>query len=190
MPSRDCIRCERSLPAEAFSPHSRGRDGLNGACKSCEAERIQLRKHGLTAQDRELTIATIGGCAICGRTEPSKRGWVIDHDHDCCPGDTSCASCRRGVLCHWCNGALGYAFDNPTILRRLADYLELGTRIPELSESDPQSESEADIRNRVPRDVRDERTEIGLTVVNQETAVDVCARIEDSTSIPSSGVTA
>ena len=182
MRSRECIRCEEWLPLESFSPHSGGRNGLNAACKPCEVARISFSKHGLTVQDKQLTIATIDGCAICGRTDPSKKGWVVDHDHSCCPGDASCPSCRRGVLCQWCNGALGYAFDSPTILRRMADYLELGTRIPAISESESVSGSDSEVRSRVPRDGRRGRTEIPLAAVYLDTAVDAHARIEDSTS--------
>ena len=117
------------LPFEAFGRHDRGRDGLQAACKACEVERIQVRKHGLTTLERLEIAQELGGCSICGRVAPGKKGWVIDHDHACCPGDTSCVSCRRGVLCQWCNAALGYAFDNPVTLRRAADYLELETRL-------------------------------------------------------------
>ena len=83
----------------------------------------------MTTLDKEERAEAQDGCALCGRLEPGKKGWVIDHDHACCPGDRSCAFCRRAILCQWCNSALGYAHDNPTTLRRMADYIELETRI-------------------------------------------------------------
>lgn len=89
----------------------------------------QIRRHGLTAVDKAELAGEQDGCAICSRLQPGGKGWVVDHDRSCCAGDQSCLDCRRGVLCQWCNNALGYAQDDPTILRRLADYLELGTRM-------------------------------------------------------------
>lgn len=127
---RTCIRCGMDLPLAAFSPHRNGRDGLNGACKACEVERSQFRKHGLTTLEKDAIATAQGGCAICGRTNPGVKGWVVDHDRSCCPSDRSCADCRRGVLCQWCNNTLGYALDDPLTLRRAADYLALGTRLP------------------------------------------------------------
>jgi len=94
-----------------------------------ETMMAQIRRHGLTAADKTRIAAEQDGCGLCGRNEPGRKGWVIDHDRSCCPGDASCLNCRRAVLCQWCNNALGYAFDNPTVLRRMADYLELGTRM-------------------------------------------------------------
>ena len=44
------------------------------------------------------------------------------HDHSCCPGDTSCGQCIRGILCRRCNRIL--ITNNPQILRGLADYLD------------------------------------------------------------------
>lgn len=54
---------------------------------------------------------------------------MVDHDRSCCPGDRSCVRCRRGVLCQWCNCALGYAGDDPDVLRRMAAYIESEERI-------------------------------------------------------------
>lgn len=145
MSTKTCHACARALPVEAFGIRVSAADGLAGTCRLCERDRQAIRKHGMTATDKVLTVITIDGCAICGRTEPGQKGWVVDHDRTCCPGDASCPSCRRGVLCGWCNAVLGHALDNPTTLRRAADYLELGTRVPELepdSDSDPGSESD------------------------------------------------
>jgi hypothetical protein len=127
---RECVRCFMRLPLAAFGPHKYGRAGLNGACKACEGERIAVRKHGMTSLEKADMAADQDGCAICGRPDPGGRGWAVDHDHSCCPGERSCVDCRRGVLCHWCNAALGYAHDNPAKLRRMADFIELGTRLP------------------------------------------------------------
>ena len=125
--------CFTIKPVSEFAKHPRSPDGLNSRCKPCELERVQRHRHGMTAAEKALIATEQGGCAICHRPEPGAKGWVIDHDHACCPGERSCTECRRGVLCQWCNAALGYAGDDPAKLRAMADYLESGKRIGEMS---------------------------------------------------------
>jgi hypothetical protein len=48
----------------------------------------------------------------------------VDHDHSCCPQNTSCRTCRRGLVHHRCNITIGYAGDDPAFLRRIANALE------------------------------------------------------------------
>lgn len=58
-----------------------------------------------------------GNCAACGRhqSELTRR---LDADHDHATG------LFRFLLCANCNRALGYAKDNPALLRKLADMIE------------------------------------------------------------------
>lgn len=83
-------------------------------------------KHISWATQYHMTIEMMndfyirGKCDICGET----RRLCIDHDHGCCPDNSSCGKCIRGLLCGWCNNSLGHARDNPEILRKLAVYLE------------------------------------------------------------------
>ena len=51
-------------------------------------------------------------CEICG--EDGKICW--DHDHK--------TGLFRGWLCNRCNRTLGFVYDNPELLRNLANYLE------------------------------------------------------------------
>lgn len=53
-----------------------------------------------------------------------KGGYAVDHDHDCCPGYKSCGQCVRGLVCKYCNSAIGYLQDNPDLMREIADYVE------------------------------------------------------------------
>lgn len=62
-------------------------------------------------------------CKICKKSNNNERGWVVDHDHNCCPKDKSCEKCRRGILCQSCNKTLGFAKDNPEILQNAINYL-------------------------------------------------------------------
>lgn len=130
---KGCLWCFQVLPLSAFGLNPRGTHGRQARCRSCECNRLQIRRHGLTRAQKEEIARAQGGCAICGRDDPGAKGWAVDHDRQCCPGELSCIQCRRGVLCSWCNSALGYARDNPAVLRRMADYLESKDRITVLA---------------------------------------------------------
>lgn len=62
-------------------------------------------------------------CAICGMSDES--GLVVDHDHSCCKGATSCGKCVRALLCHRCNAGIGFLGDDASRLRKAAAYIEL-----------------------------------------------------------------
>jgi len=74
--------------------------------------------YGLTRQEWEAMFAAQGlCCAGCSSTDPrSKNGWAVDHCHD--------TGALRGILCQYCNTALGMCEDDPHRLRRLAKYVE------------------------------------------------------------------
>ncbi len=81
---------------------------------------IRLGRYGLTQEAFDILLAKQGGkCAICQTTEPQtggyKQDWSIDHCHT--------TGRVRGLLCHHCNCALGHVRDDPTVLRRMIDYL-------------------------------------------------------------------
>lgn len=131
---KTCSQCGRLLPLEDFYRHINNKP--TGACKQCiaasgrEAPRRQdrrkrsrrknLRRYGLTEdQYRVLLEKQGGGCAICGSTEPGRKGdrnFCVDHDHR--------TGAMRGLLCHCCNQAVGHLKDSPDFCRKAADYLE------------------------------------------------------------------
>jgi len=80
------------------------------------------KKFGITPQ-QYVKVYAPKVCAICGSPDSVVSGklqrLVIDHDHKK-EGPESI----RGILCHQCNLMLGYAEDNPAMLRAAADYLE------------------------------------------------------------------
>ncbi len=84
-----------------------------------------LKRMGLTPESYERRLAEQGGrCAGCGTTDPGTFGvFVIDHDHTCCPGGSSCGECLRGLLCNGCNRVLGFVKDDVAALEGLVTYL-------------------------------------------------------------------
>lgn len=77
-------------------------------CAPCNKRRL---RYGLS-NDQYCALPT--ACEVCGVT----RRLVIDHDH--------ATGAYRGLLCHRCNSALGFADDQAEKLRSLAAYLERG----------------------------------------------------------------
>lgn len=72
------------------------------------------RRRGLNVEEATNLIETIKYCQICGKINPILH---LDHDHK--------SGRIRGVLCHQCNRALGFFKDDPQLLRKAADYLEV-----------------------------------------------------------------
>lgn len=71
--------------------------------------------YGLTEDQLELMLDQ--GCQICGAkpaVDPTVR-LMVDHSHQ--TGQT------RGVLCHWCNLALGHLQDDPLVVAAALAYL-------------------------------------------------------------------
>lgn len=51
-----------------------------------------------------------GVCLFCKRAPTpldKSSDLALDHNHLCCPGNTSCGKCIRGLLCGSCNAKLG-----------------------------------------------------------------------------------
>jgi hypothetical protein len=110
----------------------RSRRGYNSISVIANAEKLladRVKKadydvcyhYKLTPSDRDAIWLAQGACCPgCGvGLVPSSAfaGFCIDHDHE--------SGLVRGILCDACNRAIGFAHDQPDILRRLALYLEL-----------------------------------------------------------------
>lgn len=84
-------------------------------------------RYGVTRERYEALLAEQDHrCAICRTDSPGAKAWKIDHDHACCPGNKSCGSCVRGLLCNRCNVGIGMLGDNPEVLFSAAAYLLAG----------------------------------------------------------------
>ena|SRR3990167_5950618 len=79
-------------------------------------------KYNLPTTYAEMVAAQNGLCAAC-KEPPDHMGLCVDHDHSCCPDDSSCGKCVRGLLCFSCNYALGFAKDSEERLLALVAYL-------------------------------------------------------------------
>jgi Recombination endonuclease VII len=74
-------------------------------------------RHGLTEEQyNDLLAYQDNKCAICLRPPKEKRRMAVDHCHS--------SDRVRGILCQYCNLALGQMQDDTTRLRRAIDYLE------------------------------------------------------------------
>lgn len=65
-----------------------------------------------------------GRCYLCRRATGMRRKLSVDHDHSCCPKNTSCGQCVRGLLCSTCNNIYGHLRDDVAAFQRAIDYLE------------------------------------------------------------------
>ena len=148
--SKECTSCKQLQRIEDFVRNKNFQDGRNHICKAClyarrraygdtptgraiinagmnrryrrdiEARRNDKieRQHGVPRNTRAVLLELQGGvCAICGQNrEVGGRRLAIDHDHK--------TKAIRGMLCTWCNQALGQLGEDPKLLRKAADYLE------------------------------------------------------------------
>lgn len=135
-----CSRCGVSKPESGFGVNT-GRGGRQPDCTPChiaharqkmaeltpeqraayndQRYRTRLkRKYGITAAAYDALLQGQGGvCAICqgARAAQGKRPLVVDHDH--------ATGAVRGILCDYCNVALGRMGDDPARLEAAAAYL-------------------------------------------------------------------
>ncbi|HEX6829489.1 MAG TPA: endonuclease domain-containing protein [Burkholderiales bacterium] len=125
-----CIPCRNRLRREDMEAKERAnvkRRALYAAGGEHRAKLLEAQfrsRHGIGYQERDAILAEQGNsCAICMTTEPGGKGWIVDHDHSCCPDGKSCPGCRRGILCGNCNLALGHVKDDEGIALDLCSYI-------------------------------------------------------------------
>jgi len=75
------------------------------------------KRYGLSRDEYDTLVKRQNGlCAVCGKPPRSKFRLSVDHCH--------ATGTVRGLLCSDCNLILGYAHDNPHVLRAAARYIE------------------------------------------------------------------
>jgi hypothetical protein len=78
-----------------------------------------MQLYGITLEQYEdMRCAQNYKCAICGLDEVDNKNkkLFVDHCHD--------TQTVRGLLCHWCNAALGSFKDNTDVLEKAITYLK------------------------------------------------------------------
>lgn len=132
-PSVSCAWCGKISPDK----QSRHRGGWPYICRECmqpiKHVEDRLKKHHVSPE-RARVLVDDPHCECCGAdvvsrirdrsTGVASPRLVVDHDHTCCPGATSCGACVRGLICHHCNVAAGMLNDDPDRAAALAKYLE------------------------------------------------------------------
>lgn len=87
-------------------------------------EWLRLPKPRRLADGARLLAEQGGVCAICGGVNRDGRALGQDHDHQCCPDlKRSCGNCRRGLLCHRCNMAIGQFQDDDQLMMKAVAYV-------------------------------------------------------------------
>jgi len=124
---KQCLRCGLWKPESSFYAAKHTSDHLQPHCKACTQEQAIFSRMKMDGPSYEAKLLAQGGaCSICGNADGRL---VIDHDHECCPGEYSCGKCHRGLLCAGCNKGLGFFRDNPETLKSAINYLERFTRL-------------------------------------------------------------
>lgn len=119
-----------ALTEDTVYQYPRNNGSVRLVCKQCRkrnGHKKRLSQYRITEEEYETALEEQDyACKVCAAPFGDTKTDMphIDHDHSCCPSRRSCGKCFRGLLCSNCNNALGYAKDDPSTLRRLADYLE------------------------------------------------------------------
>lgn len=136
MDTKQCSRCKKVKQLSDFHLRSKSQPWPKSACKECHRERARgywkknpvpkevqrernLKKSfGITLAEYNSILEEQGGvCAICGVDAcATGRNFAVDHCH--------ATGKIRGLLCQFCNTALGQFRDDKQILLNAVKYLE------------------------------------------------------------------
>ena len=111
-----CEKCSELKPLSAFSKHIRRSDGLETTCRECRKIHMNIINK---AEYNELLKKQNNRCAICGvEPETINKSLVVDHSHD------NPSQGARGLLCTYCNVALGFFGEDIEILVSAIGYIK------------------------------------------------------------------
>jgi len=147
--SKRCFTCKGLFACAEFTKDKSKPDGLNIYCKLCsrrhskeykrktkEKQKEYRKKYNTkesgVAKNREYFLKTRYGitieqfetffdlqdrkCALCRSETSDGKNFVVDHCHK--------TGKIRGILCSFCNRALGMFKDDTEILKKAIEYLE------------------------------------------------------------------
>ena len=119
---RKCKICseEKDITEYTSFMHPNGVTYHHRACKPCRAKQHEsIRRknvYGVSDEWYEKQLEMQGSeCMVCGGETYRNKSLVIDHNHD--------TGAARGLLCGSCNSMIGFAQENPSILKAGMDYL-------------------------------------------------------------------
>lgn len=150
MQIKTCKRCNTTKPVDDFYKNYVSKAGVQyytSHCKACGKSQHREKWDSMSAEDRRkwnakqnankeyhknyrlsskygLTLEQFnnmykeqnGQCAICSTAVPDNK-ICVDHNHN--------TGRVRHLLCHNCNVILGHAFEDPSILIKCAEYLNV-----------------------------------------------------------------
>ena len=134
-----CSKCKEVKPISEFKKKKGYKNGIYCWCKACSREDDRLRKLNMSPENKKaygrrnklknsygITLDQYNKmlkeqnhkCSICGKDEVDtpKQRLHVDHCHT--------TGKVRGLLCHYCNIALGHLFDSKENLMNAIKYLE------------------------------------------------------------------
>lgn len=118
-PRPTCERCSAPVPpgSSKFCSIQCRRDHYNETDERFYSPgRHVLRTYGITNEEYGMILnSQAGKCGVCGNRPRSVR-LAVDHDHK--------TGMVRGLLCSFCNRALGTFRDSAELLRKAVEYLE------------------------------------------------------------------
>ncbi len=145
--SKTCFRCKGIFSRMDFTKDSSKSDGLSIYCKHCrrklakeyrkstqekqkeykrrykstsylkDRDYMLIFRYGMTLEQFDVLFRSQGNCCgLCDSKESDAKNFVVGHDHS--NGKV------RGILCSYCNRALGMFKDDVNTLRKAIGYLE------------------------------------------------------------------
>lgn len=142
----NCISCGDLFVLLESRLEKRGHRYANHVCDRCWAlwDYVPInavRCHNMTiAGYISRYLEQEGNCLCCGRHFPITIWEIgrdqrmeylfIDHDHSCCNRESgrTCGKCTRGLVCHYCNTALGFIERGSATLDQYDKYLTATSR--------------------------------------------------------------
>lgn len=98
-------RCANAFCNKKFTVTRQVSPGRQIYCSSqCNQKEDVFRKYKTTSKDYlKMLDAQNGVCLGCGYPPEGDVRLVVDHSHECCPGQRTCGKCIRGLFHADCN---------------------------------------------------------------------------------------
>lgn len=128
--SKACTKCHEVKPLDEFYQLSKTK--LISWCRGCRSEYSKMFRRAQPLKEKDWRLRSVwgfgledfnkmfvaqgGNCPICLKPLDASK-CVVDHCHD--------TKKIRSLLHRGCNMMLGMAHDDPSVLRRAAEYIEL-----------------------------------------------------------------